>query len=240
MPEARTGAGARPEPLSPPPVRLRRRHDPCVQRRAFPGRPRCRGRPSAGRGVIARERLPARRLPPAACGLPFIYLFWWRKAGVIYLGAENLSRKFVPINISVPGGGFKCRCVGKGRVQCGRRGAAGARPSVLNRPEAVGQGQARVSRTRSFRSIQELPGPPWAHGHDGGGCSWGRRARGSCGEKRTPSLPPERGRRRERGREGRPEPGAPSFGGRIPLREGRLAGSLQLKPQPAFAGNRRR
>ena len=95
---------------------------------------------------------------------------------------------------------------------------------------------------RRYSFLSPHPGAartPVGHGHDGGGCSWGRRARGSCGEKRTPSLPPERDVGGS-GEEGKAEPGAPSFGGRIPSSEGQLAGSLQLKPQPAFAGNRRR
>lgn len=59
-------------------------------------------------------------------------------------------------------------------------------------------GQARVSRTRSFRSIQERSDPRGPR-HDGGGCSWGVAPGVPAGSSGLPSLPPERGRRRERG-----------------------------------------
>lgn len=112
------GAGARPEPPSPaagtsaPPARTRavRTKESLSRAPALP-----RPRPSGGRGGDRPRAAPGPQAPrQPAPELPFIYLFWWRKAGVIYLGAENLSRKFVPINISVPGSGFKCRCEGEG------------------------------------------------------------------------------------------------------------------------------
>lgn len=120
---------------------------------------------------------------------------------------------------------------GKGAEQCGRRELR-AGPSVLNRPEAVGQRGGLASPGRVNHGIQELRDPV-GHGHDGGRCSWGRRARGSCGEKRTPSLPrrgrPEGARRKEGGAGSTRFPGAS-------LEGGRLARSLQLRAQPAFCG----
>ena len=73
----------------------------------FPGARAAAAPAQRGAGEDRPRAAPGTQAPRTpAPELPFIYLFWWKKAGVIYLGAENLSRKFVPINISVPGSGF--------------------------------------------------------------------------------------------------------------------------------------
>lgn len=91
----------------------------------------------------------------------------------------------------VRGGRAKFNAAGEGAAEPGRVFSIGlrrwGRGAGLRLPDAFLSPHPGAART------------PVGHGHDGGGCSWGRRARGSCGEKRTPSLPPERGRRRERG-----------------------------------------
>lgn len=158
------GAGARPEPPSPaagtsaPPARTRavRTKESLSRAPALP-----RPRPSAGRGVIARERLPARRLPgrlPRSCP-SFIYFGGGRR------GSSILEQKIFPGSLYLLIFQFLAAALsagawGKGRVQCGRRGSCGARPSVLNRPEAVGQRGRPASPGRvPFAASRSCPDP---------------------------------------------------------------------------------
>lgn len=87
-----------------------------------------RPRPSAGRGVIARASGSRPAGSPAACPGAALHLFILVEEGGGHL---SWSRKIFPgslyLLIFSSRSGFKCRCVGKGRVQCGRRGSCGAR-----------------------------------------------------------------------------------------------------------------
>lgn len=149
---------------------------PCSQRRPFPWRPaacsgsaRVRG-PGPGRRGSARDPHRAPRSPAAGAALYFFILVG--EGGVISLGDDYLSRKFVPINISVPGSCFKC---------LGGGGTGG-------KFKAAGEGAAahcRLSSAGLGRRAQGQPGrlpdtsPPWGTGaamtplgdaHEAGGC----------------------------------------------------------------------
>lgn len=105
-------------------------------------------------GSVRAPAAPASPAPPIADPAAALHFFILvEEGGVIYLGDENLSRKFVPINISVPGSCLKCWRRGKGQVQCGR-GSCCAQPAVLGWPEAAGpRGSPRASHTNPFPSV---------------------------------------------------------------------------------------
>lgn len=184
-----------------------------------PRRPRAsRGPGTKGRGRsrAARELLQASRLPgsPAACPeLPFIYLFWWRKAGSSILEQQIfpgslylLIFQFLAAALSAWGWGWgggraKFKAARVGAAEHGRLFSAGLR--------RWGRGAVPAPpRHVPLRRRQELPGPPWGAGTTVAG-DLGSVALGGSGGRGGPRVCdlsgdgsfgfPERGRWRERG-----------------------------------------
>lgn len=133
------------------------------------------------------------RLPAACPGRPF--LSFGQQGGVIYREDENLSRKFVPINIPVPGSsssrrgrgqGGPCSCSSSPGSTAGPR--LGAEGQLLG-PHADGRSRtcsdAQGTRARRLAREQRAAGPGGSRGRDqtmswdaGGG--WERDGRDPC------------------------------------------------------------
>ncbi|XP_072804329.1 uncharacterized protein [Vicugna pacos] len=128
----------------------------------------------AWRAGAACESFQASRLPgclPRAALHLFILV---EEGGVIYLGAENLSRKFVPINISVPGSCFKC-LGGGGRAKfnaVGEGAAAHCRPFSAGLRLRCGGAAPAPPGHVPLRGRQELPGPPRGAGGQSSTVLW--------------------------------------------------------------------
>lgn len=271
------GAGACPGSPPPPPVRprCRRAPGPCSQRRSFPGRPAARAPaavPAPRGGAACEPPASCSRLPgsPAACPeLPFIYLFWWGKAGSSILEQQIfpgslylLIFQFLAAALSAWGWGWgggraKFKAARVGAAERGRLFSAGLR--------RWGRGAVPAPpRHVPLRRRQELPGPPWGAGTTVAG-DLGSVALGGSGRRGGPRVCdlsgdasfefPERGRWRERGgplsqqmsaRSGRGRGGRKGGAGSTPAwrarprKRGAARPVPAARPPPAFAGSRRR